>query len=287
MGLALTDIPNSNLYVPGVINIDSRGNEVIHGVTPEFEIAQTGFYRGKRANLGYCLGRRSLGWVNTTEQGDVSNYLDTTQSRNTAVIVGTTYYLRSTSANDTVGGTGIRSMRVNYLNGAGVRTIANFNMNGTTAVSIGNDVSFVQYIESNTEGALGVAAGDITVSTVTGAPTAAQTIEKITAGDSRSLSGRVKVPSNFSMYLRGWFSSAISNTMDCRIRGTVFTDDRSLSSGFHFQQSAYLASGQNIDFPFEYLKFPPGAEVKVSAVPGGAPAGNRCDTNFHFLFIEN
>lgn len=28
-------------------------------------------------------------------------------------------------------------------------------------------------------------------------------------------------------------------------------------------------------------------EIKVSAVPGSAPAGNRCDTNFHFLFIEN
>ena len=77
------------------------------------------------------------------------------------------------------------------------------------------------------------------------------TIEKLVAGDSRSLSGRIKVPSNYSMYLRGWFASAINSTMDCRIRGTVFTDDRTVSPGFHFQQAAYLASGQNIDFPFE------------------------------------
>ena len=55
----LTDVPNSSLYVPGAILVDSLGKEVIQGVTPEFEIAQTGYYRGKRANLGYCLGRRS------------------------------------------------------------------------------------------------------------------------------------------------------------------------------------------------------------------------------------
>lgn len=279
--------PGAGNYVPAAILVDSKGAEVIQGVTPEFEIAQTGFYRGKRANLGYCLGRRSAGWSSTSEQGDVSNYLDTSQARNTPVILGTTYYIRSTSVNDTLGGSGIRTMRINYLNGLGERTIVNVNMNGTTAVSLGNNISFVQYMESNTEGALGVSAGDITISTVTGVPTVAQTIEKLVAGDSRSLSGRIKVPSNFSMYLRGWFSSAISAPMDCRIRGTVFTDDRSVSTGFHFQQQAYLSSGQNIDFPFEFLKFPPGAEIKVSAIPGSAPAGNRCDTNFHFLFIEN
>ena len=87
--------------------------------------------------------------------------------------------------------------------------------------------------------------------------------------------------------MRGWFASAIGNTMDFRLRGTVFTDDRSLSPGFHFQQSAYLSAGQNISVPFEFLKFPSGSEVKVSAVPGAAPAGNRCDTSFNFLFIEN
>lgn len=282
----LIDLP-TGYYTDTEIIVDSLGKEVIHGVTPEFEIAQTGYYRGKRANLGYCLGRRSSGWSSTSVQGDISNYLDTSQAKNTPVIIGTTYYVRSTSVNDTAGGAGIRSLRINYLNGLGVRTILNVNMNGTTAVSIGNDISFVQYVESNTEGILGTADGDITVSTVTGAPTVAQTIEKLVAGDSRSLSGRIKVPSNFSMYLRGWFASAISSTMDCRIRGTVFTDDRTVSTGFHFQQAAYLASGQNIDFPFEFLKFPSGAEIKVSAIPGSAPAGNRCDTNFHFLFIEN
>jgi len=256
-------------------------------MTPEFEIARTGKYRGKTANLGYCLGRRSLGWTSTTLQGDISNYLDTSQQSNTVVTVGTTYYIRSSSVNDTAGGTGIRSMRINYLDGSGNRTITTVSLNGTTGVSLGNNISFVQYMESASEGSGLTSAGDITISSVSGAPTVAQTIEKVTVGDSRSLSGRVKVPTGFSLYLRGFFASAISSTMDTRIRGTVFTDDRTLSTGFHFQQAAYLASGQNIDFPFEFLKFPAGAELKISAIPGGAPAGNRCDANFHFLLIQN
>ena len=280
------DLPQE-LYCPTVGVVNALGQEVIHGMTPEFEIARTGYYRGKLANLGYCLGRRSLGWSSTSLQGDVSNYLNSSQARNTPVVIGTTYYIRSSSVEDSANGTGIRSVRINYLNALGLRVISNVILNGTTAVSLGNGISFIQYIESSSVDSLGTASGDITVSTVTTAPTVAQTVEKISAGDARSLSGRIKVPSNYTMYMRGWFASAIGNTMDFRLRGTVFTDDRSLSPGFHFQQSAYLSAGQNISVPFEFLKFPSGSEVKVSAVPGAAPAGNRCDTSFNFLFIEN
>jgi len=281
----LIDLP-TGYYTDTEIIVDSLGKEVIQGVTPEFEIAQTGYYRGKRANIGYALARRA-GWLDTSSLCDVSNYLDTTQAKNNSVVLGTTYYIRSSSAQDGVGGTGIRSIRINSLDSDGNRTITTVSLNGTTAVSLGNTFSFIQYIESELVGTGDGAAGDITVSTVTGAPTVAQTVEKITAGDSRSMSGRVKVPTGFSMYLRGFYASAFSAAMDVRIRGQAFTDDRSLSQGFHFQQSAYLANGANADFDFEYLKFPSGAEVKLSAISTQAGSGNRCDANFHFILIQN
>lgn len=282
----LIDLP-TGYYTDTEVTFDSLGNEVIHGQTPEFEINRTGYYRGKRANYGYCLGRRSLGWTDTSTLGDISNYLDTSQQANTVVVLGTTYYIRSTSAEDSSSGTGIRSMRINYLDGAGTRTITTVTLNGTTAVSLGNNISFVQYMESETLGSTLTAVGDITISTVTGTPTSAQTVEKIVAGDSRSMSGRVKVPTGFSLYLLGWRGSAIGAKMDLRIRGTVFTDDRSLSQGFHFQQPMLLPDGTADTEDFHYLKFPQGSEVKVSAVSGGAPAGNRCDSSFHFLLIQN
>lgn len=285
----LIDLP-SGKYVHAVTVVDSAGDAVYPtvAVSPEFEIAQTGLYKGRVANLGYSIARRSEGWSSTSVMGDVSNYLDNSQATNTPVVVGTTYYIRSSSVQDGVGGTGIRTMRVNLLDTNGYRTIRTITMNGTTSVVVGSDISFVQYMESETIGSGGTAAGDITISSVTGAPTVAQTIEKIVTGDSRSMSGRVKVPKDFSLYLRGWSVGSIGNTQDTRIRGQAFTNDRTLSPGFHFQQTCFLSNGQNADFPVEYLKFPEGAEIKISSIPGGtAAAANRCDGSFHFLLISN
>jgi hypothetical protein len=101
------------------------------------------------------------------------------------------------------------------------------------------------------------------------------------------MSGRVKVPTDFTLYLLGWTAGAISGNMDTRLRGTVFTDDRAVSTGFHFQQTAFLPAGQTFRDEVHYLKFPSGCELKVSAIPGGAPAGNRCDGSFHFLLISD
>jgi hypothetical protein len=277
-----------NLYSPTVVVVDSSGLPIPRSVeSPEFSIAQNGLYNGKVANFGYCIARRSLGWLNTSVMGDISNYLDTSQANNNEVVLGTTYYIRSSNVQDAAGGTGIRTMRINYLNAAGIRAILNVTMNGTTAVSLGSAISFIQYMESETLGSSGVAAGDIIISTSSGIPTVAQTVEKISAGDGRSMSGRVKVPSNFTMYLLGWNASAISSTMDTRLRAQVFTDDRSLSQGFHFQQNIYLASGQIYDEDTHYMRVPSNAQIKISAIPGAAAAGNRADASFHFLLVQN
>jgi len=162
-------------------------------------------------------------------------------------------------------------------------------MNGLTPVLLGNDILAVQYMESQDVGTGGVAAGDIYCSSksTAGAPTVAQTIEKIVTADGRSMSGRIMVPYGFTAYLLGWKASAIANTMDVRVRGTVFTDDRSLSTGFHFQETAYLAAGSSHEDDLHMLSFPAGAVLKVSAIPGAVAAGNRCDASLHFMFIQD
>ena len=275
------------LYCPTVGVVDSSGHDVLHGVTPEFEIARTGMYRGKVANVAYCLGRRTLGWASNGSLGDVSNYLNASQSNNTAVLAGVEYFIRSTSNQDATGSTGIQSMRVITLDAGGYQKIITVALNGTTAVSLGADLSYVQYMESDSVGSSGTAVGDITIASVSGVPTVAQTIEKITAGDGRSLSGRVKVPKGFTIYLRSWSVSAVGSTMDSRLRGKAFTDNRGLSSGFHFQSNAYISAGQNYFLPFEYLKFDSGSEIKISAIPGNAAAGNRCDASIGFIMIAD
>ena len=57
-------------------------------------------------------------------------------------------------------------MRVTYLNAAGAMVTATVSMAGTTGVSLGTGVSYVQWIEVASLGSLPNAAGNITVSTV-------------------------------------------------------------------------------------------------------------------------
>jgi len=265
----------------------TQGYVKMHNGTPlEFEIMQTGLYRGKTANLGWQFGRRQSGWTNTTDFGDVCEYLGTTQATINTPTPGVQYYVRSSNAADSAAGTGIRSVYINYLKTDGTRTIVEITLAGLTAVPFADDVKFIQYMESGAVGSSGVAAGDIAISSVTTAPTVAQIMEFIKTGSGRSLSGRVMVPKDFTLYMLDWRGSAIGQTMDVRMRSNVYTHNRELSSGIHFQEVMYLASGQFANASFDYLAFPAGALIKISAVPGAAAAGNRCDVGMKFLLIQ-
>lgn len=283
----LVDIANS-LYVPAVISMDSAGIELDLSDTSEFKIAQTNLLKGKLSQVGYCLGRRTMGWVNNSLQGDLSNYLDNSQSGGNSVVVGTTYFLVSSSVEDGISGTGIRSIRLNCLDTLGNTSIRTIATNGITPVSIGNDISYIQYMESSSIGSVGKSVGNISIASAnTATPTVAQTVEKITADEGRSLSGRMKVPANYTVYITDWNIFSINADMDSRIRGNVFTDDRTLSPGFHFHQTMYVSANSNSAVQLPYLKFPAGAEIKMSAKPSAAASGNRCDGSFKYILVRN
>lgn len=257
---------------------------------PLWEISRTGHYRGHVANIGWMFARRDNGWNGTSALQDVCHYLDGSQSNANPTVLGTLYYIVSTSAQDGVGGTGIRTLYVNCLVGAELtRTVRVVTLNGLTPVLLGDDIAHVQYIESGALGSVGVAVGDIYVSTLAtaGVPTVAQRIDKIGVGGGRSSAGRIMVPGGFTLHMVGWHASAISTTMDVRLRGQAFTHDRSLSPGYHFQVTAWLGSGQNFNDDMHYLSFPAGATIKFSAIPGAAAVGNRCEASMHFVLISN
>ncbi len=142
-------------------------------------------------------------------------------------------------------------------------------------------------MESEHSGTSGrVAAGNITISSTNGAATVATTVERISAGGNRSLSGRWKCPSDCEAFLLDWWASAIGNTMDTRLRGKWFTHSGDLSTAFHFLDRAFLASGQVGGGERHYQRVPPGGEVKFSAIPGGAAAGNKLDVNFELICVK-
>jgi hypothetical protein len=66
----------------------------------------------------------------------------------------------------------------------------------------------------------------------------------------------------------------------------VFADDNSLSSVYHFLDRIFLSSGQISTGLLEYREIPSNAIIKVSAIPGGAPAGNKCDVSFSIICMQ-
>ncbi len=255
---------------------------------PEIETQYFGKLFGKTAYIVNIIGSRNKGWTSTSVFGDCCEYLDTSQANMNTPTTGQTLYIVSTSANDASGNTGVNTVRIVYLDAAGVEQVMTATMNGTTAVSLGAGFSSIQWMESASVGSNGVAVGTISITSTNGAATVATTFEQITPNGNRSLSGRYKIPSNYTGYVLDVAAAAIGNTMDTRLRTDVFANDSTLSPGtFHFISRVFLAAGQTATEDMKYKKLPSNAVVKISAIPGGTPAGNKLDTSFHIICIAN
>jgi hypothetical protein len=251
-----------------------------------FQVQYLGKVSGKDAVGYHIMGSRTLGWLNTTVLGDACEYLDTSQALMNTPTSGQTLYLVSTSASDTAAGTGARTVRTVYLDANGLQQVRTDTLNGTTPVSIGSGYTFIQWMEVASVGSNEVSVGNLSISSTNGAATVATTFEYIRAGGNRSLSGRYKVPADCTGFLGHWDALAVGNTMDTRIRATVFADDNSLSTVYHFLDRAFLAAGADIMQELEFRVIPAGGVVKISAIPGGAPAGNKLDCSFSICCIK-
>jgi hypothetical protein len=255
-------------------------------IPPELMATMSGYYNGKAAKVYHIMGSRSLGWTSTSVLGDACEYLDTSQARMNTPTTGQPLYLVSTSASDAAAGIGARTVRTVYLDADGVQQVRTDTLAGTTPVSIGTGYSAIQWAEVATVGSNEVSVGDVSITSTNGAATVATTFERVRAGGNRSLSGRYKVPVDCVAYLLHWDAAAISNTMDVRVRADVFMDDGELAEGaYHFLDRAFLASGANLSGELAYRRLPPGATIKVSAIPGGAPAGNKLDCSVGLLVV--
>lgn len=72
--------------------------------------------------------------------------------------------VQSTSANDIAGGTGVRRIQIDYLDGAGLQKREVVNLAGiTSALTLANDISHVNGISAIEEGTLNGSAGNLTL----------------------------------------------------------------------------------------------------------------------------
>lgn len=281
--LVISGSVNTGL-VQGLTDAQLRASPIGVFTRPlEYEIQHTGAIAGEPSQLYHIIGTRSQGWNSTTALGDACEYLDSSQNGMNTPTIGQTLYIVSSSASDSSAGVGARTVRITYLDATGVQQSTTVTLNGTTPVSLGSGFSFIQWMEVASIGTSEVSVGNLSVTSTNGAATVATTFEYIKGGGNRSLSARYKVPAGKHAHLIDWKVSAINNTMDTRIRATVFSDDGSISTVYHFLDRVWLASGETPTMDMYYRTLPAGAVVKISAIPGGSAAGNKLDVGFTII----
>lgn len=185
----------------------------------------------------------------------------------------------SSDVADAAAGTGIRTLRIHYLDSLGNPQNEDITMNGVTAVPlVDTSVRFVQRMHAMTVGSNVVAEGDITIFK-TGTP--ATVYNQIELGGNMTLTPHRMVPLGKELIITSWHATESQNKrVAYRIRAT--SDNNNLFPGvFIFIDTMYLALSA-LDSPL-LLSVPALAIVKITGW-GDAVGGEASVAWFGFLF---
>ena len=278
--VSATDLDIRNLLF-ATDKVDASGSNI--SVANIIETIQlTGQHRGKTAYCFDILGRRA-GFTSVSVLNDIKEFDNAVAD--IPVLSNSTLDIISSSTNDAAAGTGVRTVKVVYINNSNALVESGaITLDGTTLVtSVLTGVNEVLWMETNTVGSGGVAAGDIRLRINGGTVE----VEQITAGGNKSLSARFMVPAGYTGYLASWKSNAINNDQDLRLRALAHSLDRSLGTAYLFQSEMYLANNTNQVKELPFLKIPATAKVKCSTLSAGTPGTVRCDTSFVIAIIAD
>ena len=188
----------------------------------------------------------------------------------------------SSSANDTLLGTGVRQVMVHYLDSAYLERTETVNLNGITPVNtIATDITRIQNLHALTVGSLGVSAGNISLTNLAGTVT----YEYIKIGGNQSLTSHFTIPDNKVGYLTAWQATVTKQTIYVRLRLTRDRHDGDLLPGvFIFHDGVTLTNSASGQIRFlAPIKCLPRTDIKVSAFGTGAANGEASAT---FTLIE-
>ncbi len=172
--------------------------------------------------------------------------------------------VHTTTGADAVAGTGVRGVRIDYLNGSGVRASETLSTNGTTpATTTATDIVEILGVSASAVGSTGAAVGVISVTSVGGGTT----YEEIEAGDCSVLSAITKVPAN----QRAWIyqvSIAASTASRVSLCSNANPATGAVVSGAKFVWFTDQAGqqGHNSEFVSPVGPFPEDAKIWVEAV---------------------
>lgn len=190
----------------------------------------------------------------------------------------------SDSANDTSNGTGIRTLRIVYLD-------VNYDiqneiiiMNGLTPVNtIATNIQRIYWMSTITAGANGVAVGNISLQNLAGTIT----YEYIKASENKSLTCHFTIPKDTTGYVLAWQVSGKKQTMSIRFRAAADPYTGELTPGiFTFRSIVDLYdSASGLLTPLIPGKFLAKTDLKISAI-GDVGGGDAAGT-FQMVCIRN
>lgn len=178
----------------------------------------------------------------------------------------------SSSANDAAAETGVRAVRIHYLDHNYQPQITDVTMNGTTPVlTVPTDIIRINGMHAMAVGSNVVSVGNISLQAIGGAVT----YGFITAGDNTSRQAIYTVPDGMWGYISHWqASSGSANNHFCQTIVAATTHDAVVIPGvFLLQDEAGTQNGGlSIDFPIP-IPIPPKADVRMLAIGDASNAG--------------
>lgn len=247
-------------------------------------ISLTGQLYGKTAYALNIKGRRA-GFTSITLFNDVKEF-DNAVADIPSFSAATLDIISSSASDTNAAGTGVRTVKVTYINNLNALvTSAAIALNGTTLVtSVLTNVNEVLFMETDTAGSGGKAAGNIRLRINGGVVE----VEQISVQANKSMSARFMVPTGYTAYVPNWRVAATNNDQDARIQATVNTLDRSLASVYMYQSNAAIPINSNSStMLLPLLKFPALSRIKVSTISAGAGATIKCDVSFVVILIAD
>ena len=253
-------------------------------------------YKGRKASKKYMLGNRSS-FPSSTLLVDICEFNPQLAGGNYRIYTPKTntfgLEISSTDANDSSAGTGVRTVEIIYLNTNWVEKSVVVSLNGTTAVTaVASGVRRVNDMYSVTCGTNGVAAGDLTLTTLSGdsieSPwSGTQTFRYIGSGGNKDRTCLYTVPLNKSVYIDTMTNSSANQDQDIRLRANVNPNTRLFveSNVYLFQTTIFIGSNGNNTTNLNWARFPGKVDIKVSSI--SANTSGKMSSFVSFIEIED
>lgn len=249
--------------------------------------------RGTTEDFGLQVARGQIPYHKSNFKfgfnSDIDDALETVWSKGGlyAYLSGATaLYISSSSTNDTVAGTGARTVKVSGLDSDYDEVSVTVNMNGQSGVSLGTFIR-VNRIEVLTAGSGGVNAGNLHVgseaSPTVGVP--ATSYAYVAAGDNQTLMALWTVPRNYTAYVTQT-DITVATTQNNKYC-TVSLVARPFGGVFNLKDRFVKAESshhQVYNFP---LKFEEKTDIEFRAIGDSAGADIAISAGIDILYILN